>query len=88
LAQARMSWLGGFTQKQITQALPKAKNNGIVKTVFSTHRHRFSPTTSCSPPRSVVVRSRKRSHGFMALSGKEGACSRSRTSRLNTLLRR
>jgi hypothetical protein len=58
-----MSWLGvmgGFTQKQITQALPKAKNNGIVKTVFSTHTHRFSPTTSSSP-RSVVVRLTRRS---------------------------
>jgi hypothetical protein len=34
-----MSWLGvlgGFTRKQITQALPKAKNNGIVKTASST----------------------------------------------------
>jgi hypothetical protein len=59
-----MSWLGvlgGFTQKQITQALPKAKNNGIVKTVFSTHRHRFSPTTTSSSPRSVVVRLTRRS---------------------------
>lgn len=53
--------LGGFTQKQITQALPKAKNNGIVKTVCSTYRHRFSPTTTSSSPRSVVVRLTRRS---------------------------
>ena len=35
--------LGGFTQKQITQALPKAKNNTILKTGSSTHRHRSEP---------------------------------------------
>jgi hypothetical protein len=28
--------LGGFTPKQITQALPKAKNNAILKTASST----------------------------------------------------
>jgi hypothetical protein len=31
-----MFLLGGFARKQITQALPKAKNNAIVKTASST----------------------------------------------------
>jgi hypothetical protein len=31
-----LDMLGGFTPKQITQALPKAKNNAIVKTASST----------------------------------------------------
>ena len=38
-----MFLLPNFTQNQITQALPKAKNNAIVKTASSTHRHRSEP---------------------------------------------
>ena len=62
LAIFLLGLLGGFTQKQITQALPKAKNNGIVETVCSIYRYRFGPTTtSSSSPRSVVVRLTRRS---------------------------
>src|SRR5918993_2333768 len=43
LAIFLLGLLGGFTQKQITQALPKAKNNTILKTGSSTHRHRSEP---------------------------------------------